>query len=145
MSNESTTNPESNAKEVRDNLIRRLEEKVAHAEKARQRAWDDRDDASERHYMGARNAYRNALWMIAEAVLPPDEFATFRRRDGERTATMTTADDYCDHCGAILEEDPVLVAWDEHGGQVELSAEEAEDIEHERLCDSCACDTLEEE
>jgi hypothetical protein len=77
MSNE-TTNPEANAREVRDSLIRRLEEKVAHAEKARLRARDDRDDASERHYTGARNAYGHALLMVAEALLPPDEFEAFR-------------------------------------------------------------------
>ena len=58
---------------------------------------------------------------------------------------MTTTDTYCDHCGAILENDPVLVARDEDGDQVELTAEEAEDVEHDRLCDDCACDALEEE
>jgi hypothetical protein len=77
MSNE-TTNPEANAKEVRENLIRKLQEKVAHAEKARLHAWDDRNDASERHYTGARNAYLDATWTVADAILPPDELKAFR-------------------------------------------------------------------
>jgi hypothetical protein len=79
MSNE-TTNPDANAnaKKVREDLIRRLEEKVAHAEKARVRAWDDRDDESQRHYTGARNAYGHALLMVAEALLPREEFEAFR-------------------------------------------------------------------
>jgi hypothetical protein len=69
---------EAHARVVRENLIRNLQEKVTDAENRRLRARDDRDDASERHYYGARNAYLDATWMVAEAILPPDEFEAFR-------------------------------------------------------------------
>jgi hypothetical protein len=56
---------------------------------------------------------------------------------------MIITNDFCDHCGAILEdEDPVLVARDKYGDPVELTAEEAEDIEHDRLCEDCACEVF---
>jgi hypothetical protein len=80
-----TTNPtpdrlviEAEARVARENLIRELLRRADHAEKARLRAWDDRNDESQRHYTGARNAYLDATWTVANAILPPDELRAFR-------------------------------------------------------------------
>jgi sulfite reductase alpha subunit-like flavoprotein len=65
-------------KEVRQNLIRTLDARVHDAEVRRLQAKADKNDADANHYYSARNAYIDALWLVAKAILPPDEFEAFR-------------------------------------------------------------------
>jgi hypothetical protein len=80
MSNETTKkSPEAQAKEVRQKLVAQLQARADDSERSRLRAEDDRDDASSTHYYAARNAYLDATWTVAEAILPRHEFEAFRQ------------------------------------------------------------------
>jgi hypothetical protein len=65
-------------KEVRQKLIRILDARVHDAELMRLQAEADKNDTDSNHFYSARNAYIDALWLVAKAILPPDEFEAFR-------------------------------------------------------------------